>query len=105
MGWIRRPREGRGWEARYRGSDRRERSRTFRTKGEAQRFLAAGHSSITVTLGRYGHLLPGQDEAIADRLDRAHRRAEARSGGSETLQLPLIPKAQSHAPASAGSSD
>jgi integrase len=40
MGWVRRPRGGRGWEARYRGSDRRERSRTFRTKAEAQRFLA-----------------------------------------------------------------
>lgn len=40
MGWVRRPRGGRGWEARYRGSDRRERSRTFRTKADAQRFLA-----------------------------------------------------------------
>ncbi|MBA2327554.1 MAG: hypothetical protein H0V95_13050 [Actinobacteria bacterium] len=25
-----------------------------------------GHSSINVTLDRYGHLFPGQDEAIAD---------------------------------------
>jgi integrase len=28
-----------------------------------------GHSSVNVTLGRYGHLLPGQDEAIAARLE------------------------------------
>ncbi len=29
----------------------------------------AGHSSITVTMDRYGHLFPGQDEALAARLD------------------------------------
>ena len=29
----------------------------------------AGHSSITVTLDRYGHLFPGMDEALADKLD------------------------------------
>lgn len=29
----------------------------------------AGHSSIMVTMDRYGHLFPGQDEALADRLD------------------------------------
>lgn len=28
-----------------------------------------GHSSITVTLDRYGHLMPGQDEALAKKLD------------------------------------
>ncbi len=32
----------------------------------------AGHSSITVTLDRYGHLFPGQDEALAQRLDDLH---------------------------------
>jgi integrase len=36
-----------------------------------------GHSSINVTLGRYGPLLPGQDEAIAERLDRRNRRGRA----------------------------
>jgi integrase len=29
----------------------------------------AGHSSITTTMDRYGHLFPGQDEAPAKRLD------------------------------------
>jgi hypothetical protein len=30
-----------------------------------------GHSSITTTLDRYGHLLPGMDEALAERMDWA----------------------------------
>jgi integrase len=29
----------------------------------------AGHASISVTLDTYGHLFPGQDEELADRLD------------------------------------
>jgi integrase len=29
----------------------------------------AGHSSIRITMDRYGHLFPGQDEALAERLD------------------------------------
>jgi integrase len=29
----------------------------------------ARHSSIVVTMDRYGHLFPGQDEALATRLD------------------------------------
>ena len=37
-----------------------------------------GHASITVTLDRYGHLLPELDEAIAQtfglELEEAHRR-------------------------------
>ena len=32
-----------------------------------------GHSSITVTLDRYGHLFPELDEAIADSFDRRFR--------------------------------
>jgi integrase len=39
MGSIRRPRDGRGWEARYRGPTGHYRSRTFPTKREATRFL------------------------------------------------------------------
>jgi hypothetical protein len=33
----------------------------------------AGHSSITVTMNTYGHLFPGQDEALAERLDAMAR--------------------------------
>jgi hypothetical protein len=37
-----------------------------------------GHSSITVTLDRYGHLLPGLDEALARRLDDIGRDTSGR---------------------------
>lgn len=40
MASVRRPRDGRAWEARYRTPDGRYRSRTFPTKREAQRFVA-----------------------------------------------------------------
>jgi site-specific recombinase XerD len=36
-----------------------------------------GHSSITVTLDRYGHLFPKLDEALTDRLDALHSDATA----------------------------
>jgi integrase len=29
-----------------------------------------GHSSITVTLDRYGHLMPGTDQTVADGIDQ-----------------------------------
>lgn len=44
-----------------------------------------GHSSVQVTLDRYGHLFPGLDEAVSDRLDDAYRASRpscsAREGG------------------------
>jgi integrase len=39
-----------------------------------QRML--GHASAAPTLDRYGHLLPGQAESVADRLDVLARAAE-----------------------------
>ncbi|MFN0027366.1 MAG: tyrosine-type recombinase/integrase [Acidimicrobiales bacterium] len=39
MSSVRRPRDGRGWEARYRDGAGRQRSKSFRTKREAERFL------------------------------------------------------------------
>ena len=36
-----------------------------------------GHSSIAVTLDRYGHLLPNLDADIADRFDREMKAAKA----------------------------
>ena len=36
-----------------------------------------GHSSIAVTLDRYGHLLPSLDADIADRFDREMQAAKA----------------------------
>ena len=38
-----------------------------------QRML--GHASAALTLDRYGHLLPGQAESVADRLDAMARQA------------------------------
>ena len=36
-----------------------------------------GHSSITITLDRYGHMFPSVAESLADALDRRFRDAEA----------------------------
>jgi integrase len=36
-----------------------------------------GHKSITMTLDRYGHLLPGLGDTLADALDAAHTAAQA----------------------------
>jgi integrase len=38
-----------------------------------QRML--GHASAALTLDRYGHLLPGQAQSVAERLDEMARRA------------------------------
>jgi integrase len=35
-----------------------------------------GHSSITVTLDRYGHLFPALDDALTDALDETYRAAD-----------------------------
>jgi integrase len=35
-----------------------------------------GHSSITVTLDRYGHLFPALDDALTDALDAPYRAAD-----------------------------
>ena len=39
-----------------------------------------GHSSITVTLNTYGHLLPGLEERLTEALDARGREAKAGSG-------------------------
>jgi integrase len=36
----------------------------------------AGHTSVSFTLDRYGHLYPESDRALRDRLDRFHEAAE-----------------------------
>lgn len=40
-----------------------------------------GHSSITVTLDRYGHLFPKLDEELTERLDALHREAATAPAG------------------------
>lgn len=39
-----------------------------------------GHSSITVTLDRYGHLFPALDDALTDALDATYRAADRIDG-------------------------
>ena len=45
-----------------------------------------GHSSITVTMDRYGHLFPELDEAVTDRLDEAL--AQSRAGKTRANSNP-----------------
>ena len=36
----------------------------------------AGHTSVSFTLDRYGHLYPEADRALRERLDRFHEAAD-----------------------------
>jgi integrase len=50
----------------------------------------AGHTSVSFTLDRYGHLYPDADQALRDRLDALRARSQARESaaldGPETDQ-------------------
>lgn len=53
-----------------------------------------GHSSITVTLGTYGHLLPGLEQALTEALDRVGRDAHeavSEAGGSRLGHATVTP--------------
>lgn len=39
-----------------------------------------GHASITITMDRYGHLLPSLEEALSAQLDATYEAAEAAPG-------------------------
>ena len=47
-----------------------------------QRML--GHASAALTLDRYGHLLPGQAQSVAERLDEMARSATPSTGATVT---------------------
>jgi len=49
-----------------------------------------GHSSITITLDRYGHLLPSLDDQMADGLERMYRLAQAERTARMGTAIPLI---------------
>lgn len=53
-----------------------------------------GHSSVTVSLDRYGHLLPGLDEALTEGLEATFRESRAASVRpqrvSEVVSLPQV---------------
>ncbi|MBA2580160.1 MAG: tyrosine-type recombinase/integrase, partial [Thermoleophilaceae bacterium] len=44
-----------------------------------------GHASITITIDRYGHLMPGNEEEAADLLDAYLARAAGQSRDNEHL--------------------
>jgi integrase len=46
-----------------------------------------GHSSITITVDAYGHLIPGANKAAVDRLDDATRRNPRATGVAGTLRV------------------
>lgn len=50
-----------------------------------------GHSSITVTLDRYGHLFPKLDEALTARPDELHRSASSPTEGQRPQTGTLVP--------------
>jgi hypothetical protein len=53
-----------------------------------------GHSSVTVTLDRYGHLFPSLDEQLVDGLERTRAAALAvisrTSRGQEVIPLAAV---------------
>ncbi len=49
-----------------------------------------GHSSISITMNRYGHLLPSVDDALAGALDAACRSAAPPSSAAMG-PCPLVP--------------
>jgi len=49
-----------------------------------------GHSSVSITLDRYGHLLPSLDDQIADGLDRMYRLAEMARAAARRAPVALL---------------
>jgi integrase len=49
--------------------------------------MRLGHSSISVTLDRYGHLMPGIDEAAAHRLDEARTHSIRTGGDGQVVEI------------------
>jgi hypothetical protein len=46
-----------------------------------------GHSSVTVTLNTYGHLMPGLEERLTEALDDAYRSASRSTRDAEDSTL------------------
>jgi len=57
--------------------------------GESLAYVKAqlGHSSISITVDTYGHLIPGTNKAAVDRLDDATRRNPGATGVAGALCL------------------
>ena len=70
------------WKARYRGPDRKERSKTFPRKVDAQQWLAGGHQ------GRDIALLLSSARQTGRRVPRQHRAGSARPGARTRVARP-----------------
>jgi integrase len=53
--------------------------------------VRAGHTSVAFTLDRYGHLFPGHDDELRDRLDAMHATGLERAAGGTVVELPAAP--------------
>ena len=61
--------------------------------------VRAGHTSVAFTLDRYGHLFPGHDDELRDRLDAMHAQGLQAVPGGRVLELPGGPARPAAAPA------
>jgi hypothetical protein len=50
--------------------------------------VRAGHTSVAFTLDRYGHLFPGHDDELRDRLDAMHAQGLQAVPGGAVVVLP-----------------
>jgi hypothetical protein len=50
--------------------------------------VRAGHTSVSFTLDRYGHLFPGHDAELRNRLDAMHTKGLQQSLGRVVVDLP-----------------
>jgi Phage integrase family len=61
--------------------------------------VRAGHTSVSFTLDRYGHLFPGHDAELRDRLDAMHAQGLRTVPGGSAVELPAAPARPVGAPA------
>ena len=55
--------------------------------------VRAGHTSVAFTLDRYGHLFPGHDDELRDRLDAMHVEGLKGTAGGVLFELRPPPSA------------
>src|SRR5215203_275707 len=55
--------------------------------------VRAGHTSVSFTLDRYGHLFPGHDAELRDRLDAMHAESLKGTAGGAVFELRPPPRA------------
>jgi hypothetical protein len=60
--------------------------------------VRAGHTSVSFTYDRYGHLFPGHDDALRDRLDAMHAEGLRGAAGGAVVELPAAPSRPQRGP-------